>query len=125
MKECVTLRRMSFLTTIIKTLAPLMPEPMLAWGAREYFNHRYKSIGTMTTLQIDPKSKSAMLDLELKGETQTLRVTIGRYEMTSEGDKTFIEIKEFETSREWINTLAGDLLKGRKFVVPAAIKAVL
>ncbi len=117
--------KMSFLTAILKAVGPLVPAPVVGWGVREYFNRNYKSLGTMTTLQIDSTNKRATLDLELKGETQPLRVTINRYELTSTGDKIFLEIKEFSTSREWINFLAGGLLKGRKFEVPEIAKAVL
>ncbi len=116
---------MGLLTNIIKTVAPLVPGRVAAWSAREYFNHRYKSLGTMTTLEIDSKNKKASLELELKGETQPLRVTIGHYEVTAAEGKTFIEIKEFNTSREWINVLARDFLKGKKFEVPELVRSVL
>lgn len=116
---------MNLLNTILKAIGPLVPDPVKGWGLREYFNHNYKSLGTMTTLQIDSTNKRASLDLELKGETQPLHVTINRYELTSAGDKTFIEIKEINTSREWINMLAGDFLKGKKFELPEIAKAVL
>lgn len=79
----------------------------------------------MTTLQIDSANKKATLDLELKGETQPLRVTIDCYELTTLGEKTFLEIKELTTSREWINILAKEFFKGKKFEVPEVVKAVL
>jgi len=79
----------------------------------------------MTTLQIDSANKKATLDLELKGETLPLHVTVDRYELTTLEDKTFLEIKELTTSREWINVLAGEFLKGKKFEVPEMMKAVL
>jgi hypothetical protein len=50
---------------------------------------------------------------------------VDRYELTTVGDKTFVEIKEFHTSREWINLLAREFLKGKKFEVPEAAKALL
>ena len=116
---------MSLLTAIFKTLAPLVPNSFVDWGAREYFNHQFPSIGTMTTLQIDSTHQRATLDLELKGETQPLHVVIDRYELTTVGDQTFIELKEVNTSREWINVLAKKFLKGRKFEVPEAFRSVL
>ena len=116
---------MGLLTNIIKAVAPLVPGRVTAWGAREYFNHRYNSLGTMTTLEIDSKNKKASLELELKGETQPLRVDIADYEVTTAEGKTFIEIREFTTSREWINVLAREFLKGKKFEVPEIVHAVL
>jgi hypothetical protein len=116
---------MSLFTSILKTIRPLLPDSTVEWGAREYFNHRYAPFGIMTTLQIDSTAKKASMDLELKGESQPLRVTINRYELSTVGDKTLIEIKELQTSREWINLLAEQFLKGKKFEVPEIVKAVL
>ena len=116
---------MSLLNTLLKVVGPLIPDSLAGRGAREYFNHHYQSFGVMTTLHIDSTNKRASLDLELKGEAQPLQVTIGCYELSSMGGKTFIEIKEFNTSREWINFLARDFLKGKKFEVPELLGAVL
>jgi hypothetical protein len=116
---------MSLFTTLLEKVRPLLPDSAVAWGAREYFNQRYRSLGQMTTLQIDSANKKATFELDLKGETQPLHITIDRYELTSTGDKTFVEFKEFKTSREWINLVAGDFLKGKKFEVPDLMKALL
>jgi hypothetical protein len=116
---------MSLLTSILETLRPLLPDSTVAWGVREFFNHHCKHLGHMTHLQIDATNKKASFDLDLKGETQPLHVTIERYELSTIGDKTFIEIKEFHTSREWINSLAGGFIKGRKFEIPEMVKTFL
>jgi hypothetical protein len=116
---------MGLLTSVIESLRPLLPDSAAAWAARKYINHRCESIGQMTTLQIDAAKKTAVFEFDLKGETQPLRVSIERYELTSAGDKTFVEIKDFHTSREWINYIARGLLNGRKFEVPEVAKAVL
>ena len=79
----------------------------------------------MTALQIITKEKKAILDLELKGETQPLHVAIGRYELTKAGGKTFVEITEISTSREWVNVLAQDFLIGKKFEIPEAARGIL
>jgi hypothetical protein len=116
---------MSLLAAIIKTVRPMVPHALVNRLEREYFNHRWHSFGTMTSLQIDPTSRRATFDLELKGETQPLRVTIGRYELTDENGKTFLEIHEVATSREWMTLLAQQLVKGKKFEVPEMIKSLL
>jgi hypothetical protein len=116
---------MSLLTSVIETLRPLVPDSAAAWAVRQYINYRFEPIGQMTTLQIDAAKKTAVFELDLKGESQSLRVSIDRYELTSVGDKTFVEIQDFQTSREWINYIGRELLKGRKFEVPEVAKAVL
>ncbi|HWY78459.1 MAG TPA: hypothetical protein VN281_22790 [Verrucomicrobiae bacterium] len=116
---------MGLFTSLIETLRPLLPDSAAAWAVRKYINHCCEPIGQMTTLQIDPAKKTAVFELDLKGETQSLRVSIDRYELTTVGEKTFVEVKDFQTSREWINYIARELLKGRKFELPEAAKALL
>jgi len=116
---------MNLLTSFIKAVAPFVPDSAVALGAREYFNRRHGTWGTLTALQINTKNQKAILDLELKGETRPLHITVERYELTTTGDKNFIEIKEFNTSREWLNVLAREFLKGKKLEVPEAVGAIL
>ena len=122
--ECTT-TGMSLFTTILKAVRPLVPDAAVQWGAREFFNHRYNLLGTMTTLQIDSTNKKASFDLELKGETQPVRITINQYKLTSEGGKTLIEVTDIDTSREWLTVLARQFMNGKKFEVPEVVRAVL
>lgn len=117
---------MSLLSAIFKKAASLVPAPVVNRLGLDYFNHRFNAFGTMTTLQIDSANHRATFDLELKGETQPLRVTIARYELTTAPNGgTFIEIHEVTTSREWMTLLAQQMVKGRKFEVPAMLASVL
>jgi len=116
---------MNLLVSFIKAAAPLVPDSALALGAREYFNRRHGAWGMMTALQIDTKNRKAILDLKLNGETQPLHVNVERFEISTAGGKTFIEITGINTSREWLTVLARDLLKGKKWEVPEAVSAVL
>jgi hypothetical protein len=116
---------MSLFTTILKAVRPLVPDAAVQWGAREFFNHRYNSFGTMTTLQIDSTSKKASFDLELKGESQPVRMTINQYKLTTAGGQTFIEVTDIDTSREWLTVLARQFMNGKKFEVPEVVRAVL
>jgi hypothetical protein len=118
---------MSLLASMLEALRPLTPNSAMDWAARRWFNRRAQALGLgqMTKLHIDSANRRATLDLELKGEAETLHVTIGRYELTAGDGKTWLEIKEFQTSREWINAVAAPYLRGRKFEVPELLKAVL
>ena len=79
----------------------------------------------MTKPQIDFDTRRAIVEFELKGETQPLLITISRYELTVADGKTFIEMHELTTSREWLTLLGQRLLKGRKFELPEAVASVL
>ena len=117
---------MSLLNTLLKAAGPLIPDSLAGWGVREYCNHHYQSLGNMTTLQIDSTNKRASLDLELKGETQPLHVTIGGPRVEQPGQQNATASKsKFSTSREWINVLARRFSKNKKFEVPELLGAVL
>ncbi len=118
---------MSLLKSILRNVHPLLPASAKVWGAREFLNRRFEPFGSMTNLQIDPAKRTATLELELKGETQPLKVNIQKYELTTVDGKTILEIKEVQTSREWLNLLLAELGRNGKlkFEVPEAIRAVL
>ena len=115
---------MSLLTSILKTVASHAPK-IVDWSVREYLNHRFHNFGHMTTLHIDSAKRTASIELELKGETQPLHVAIDRYEVSKADGKTFIEIHEITTSREWLTLLAQQMVKGKKLEVPELAASVL
>ena len=118
---------MSLFNDLFQAVHPLLPPAFKRWGAREFFNQRFGHIATMTTLQIDSAKRTATLDLDLKGESQPLRITIPRYELTAIDGKIMVEIKEVQTSREWVSLLLAEFTKNGKlkFPVPEAAKALL
>lgn len=92
-----------------------------------WFNQTKKSLGQMTQIKIDSQAKRIDVELELKGETAPIQISVKSYDLSSEGSETFIHLGEIETSREWINSLLGDYLKPdqRRFKVPGAVKSIL
>lgn len=116
---------MSLLANIVKAVRPLVPNVLVNRIEREYFNHHWQKFGNMTTLQIDPTNRRASFDLQLKGETQPLHVDIGRYELIELNGKTYLEIHNVTTSREWMTLLAQQMLKDKRFEVPEIVASVL
>lgn len=108
---------MSFLTTLKDQAAQL--------AVRALFKLKFNAFGNMTSLQINSKTKTIQLDLELKGETTPIKIAISRYELTEEGGKTYLCLGEINTSREWINVLLANYLTDRRLEVPSAVKIAL
>jgi hypothetical protein len=117
--------KLGLLSNIAGVVGRRVPDAMVERVAREFFNRSYKSVGTLTGLKLDAKNQRAELVFELKGEPEPLHVSIDRYELSEVGGKTFVAIKEFKASREWIDALGRRLLAGRKFELPEAVKALL
>jgi hypothetical protein len=81
--------------------------------------------GKARTLQVDTSEKRAEIVLDLKGETEPLRVVVGRYELLQDGDDTFVALHGIATSREWLTALAERFLAGRAVKLPRELAGVL
>jgi hypothetical protein len=84
-----------------------------------------KPYGTLTRLKVDTTNCSIEGELDLKGETQPVRIDIRRYELFEEAGSTWFIIKEISTSREWLTILAQDVAVGRKLEIPSSVRPFL
>ena len=84
-----------------------------------------KPYGAMTSLKLDTTARTIEAELELKGETERLRLHIQEYELRREGNRAFVVIKSIDTSREWVTTLARDFAVDRPFELPDSVKKFL
>ena len=62
----------------------------------------------MTKLEIDTTNKTVNIDLELKGETESIRVIVSNYKLVESGNCTFIEVGDITASREWMNVVLAE-----------------
>jgi hypothetical protein len=84
-----------------------------------------KPYGAMTTLKLDTTARTIEAELELKGETQTVRLHVREYELREEGGRMVIVFKDVHTSREWLTTLARDFVMNKPFKVPESVAKFL
>jgi hypothetical protein len=91
---------------IKKTIPPLLNDRLL------------KPYGELTEFELDSATHSIEGMLRLKGETEPVRIRVGKYQIVFEGEDSFVIIHELVTSREWLTRLAHDFVVGRKFRVP-------
>ena len=80
-----------------------------------------KPYGELTAFSFDSREHSAEGELMLKGEREPIRVRIGKYELITEGEKTYAIIHSFAASREWVSRLAQDFVVGKRFEIPASV----
>jgi hypothetical protein len=97
----------------------------LAFTTRVAINVKLRSIGEMTELSIDTKTKRIRVRLELLGEKEPIEVEIFRYSLTEKGETTYVTIEEATSSREWLTAALREFLVGRDFAIPAKAAAVL
>ena len=84
-----------------------------------------KPYGAMTALKLDTTARTIEAELELKGETQPVRLHVREYELRDEGGRLVIVFKDVQTSREWLTTLARDFVRNKPFKVPESVAKFL
>ena len=100
---------------------------LLEQAVRLWFNTTKQRYGNMTNITIDSQKKRISVELDLKGESTPLKADIQNYTLSSQGGKTYIDLGNIVTSREWINLVFAEYMTAekRKFEVPGAVKMLL
>ena len=97
----------------------------MAFAVRFATNTKLRSIGEMTELSIDTKTKRVRVRLELLGEKEPIEVEILRYTLKEKGAATYITIEEATSSREWLTVALREFIVGEDLAIPAKAGAVL
>ena len=84
-----------------------------------------KPYGTLTRLKIDTSNRSLEAELDLKGESQPVRIHVAEYQLIEENNRASLIIKSISTSRDWLTSLARDFAVGRKFELPESVRSFL
>jgi hypothetical protein len=94
-------------------------------AALGFANGYLEQFGAITRLEINSREKTLSAELALKGETSTIAISAGRYEITSIGEETFIAFYDCRASREWLTVALKQYLEGKPLKIPAKLKLVL
>ena len=97
----------------------------MAFTVRRATNAQLRSIGEMTELSIDTKTKRVRVRLELLGEKEPIDVEVLRYSLKEKGDTTYITIEEAISSREWLTVALREFIIGQDLAIPAKAGAIL
>lgn len=97
----------------------------MAFTVRRATNAKLRSIGEMTKLSIDTKTKRVRVRLELLGEKEPIDVEVLRYSLKEKGETTYITIEEAISSREWLTVALREFIIGQDLAIPAKAGAIL
>ena len=97
----------------------------MAFAVRLAANAKLRSIGEMTELSIDTKTKRVRVRLELLGENEPVDIEILRYTLKEKGETTYITIEEATSSREWLTVALREFVVGQDLAIPAKAGVVL
>jgi hypothetical protein len=70
-------------------------------------NIKIERYGQMSNLNLDTSSKNLTIDLNLKGESEPVRIN-AQYSVNTEGEEPEITIENMQFSREWMSNLFED-----------------
>jgi hypothetical protein len=94
-------------------------------AARSYVNGLIKRYGEVKDLKIDSRAKTVAVVCELLGEAEPVVVGIDGYRVENEAGNHFLEITACSCSREWLQNLIEDRVRGQRFPLPSWAAAAL
>ena len=80
--------------------------------AKKFINSKIIDYGKIDNIKIDSQNKNIELEAFLKGEMESIIVTIEKYKVVQENDLNFVKFENVSSSREWIEVLINN------FVIP-------
>jgi hypothetical protein len=95
------------------------------WTIKGFLNLHYGRFGKMTELKINPDTKTIEAQVQLKGESEPIRLTVTRYTIDRDELGTYVEIGDVSVSRQWMELLAKEALIGKRVRLPAAAAKLL
>jgi hypothetical protein len=78
-----------------------------------------RKYGKLISIKLDTSSRVIDLEILLKGESLPISMSMSDYRTIREGERHFITCGKVSVSREWMKTLAEDVLEGRLFEIPS------
>lgn len=97
----------------------------LGLSLKALINEKFGQYGDVKDCSVDTKNSKLVLHLILKGEREPVTATIERYEIERDGMESYISLKSFSSSREWLGLLLNRFLKDKRYKLPSAVTKLL
>lgn len=98
---------------------------LISIAAKQFLSSYLKDYAQMLNFSVEPATRTISLELLPKGEPSPIKVTLTGYEITQSGNKATIQFAQTAASREWIDTLLAEYLRGKPFELPAKAAPLL
>lgn len=110
---------------MLRALGRGMKDGVLGMSLKALVNDKFGQYGDITDCTVDTKSNKVVVHALLKGERDRVTITIDRYELEREGEASYIVLKRFSSSREWLTMLLNKFLSDKRYKLPAAVTKLL
>ena len=79
----------------------------------------------MINFQLDSKKNSIKFEIHPKGEEDSIKFEVGKYKLSNENAKLFIEVSDISTNREWMNIAIENFMPHKKIELPAEYEKLI
>ncbi|MDD5411151.1 MAG: hypothetical protein PHF31_07015 [Methylobacter sp.] len=104
---------MSFKTSLIKIAIKLTPNILIIWVA----NIILKGIGELKGFNFDLETRTAYVQIQLLGESETIEVWLEDFAIVSDGESYQLIIHQAQSNRVWLNNLLSRIA-GKAWKIP-------
>lgn len=101
----------------ISTAAASMKDAAVGKGLQELANWNTE-FGRVRSLKLDSRARRLEVELDLRGESEAVRVVVEDYRLNEGPEGLTIEAGKVTTSREWLTVLAQRFVVGRPWALP-------
>ena len=106
-------------------MAKSMKDGAIAVALKAYVNDKFADYGEVLECQVDTSKNRLTLLARMKGERDTVSATLDQYELQTEGERLFIVLHRFSTSRAWLTLLLNKLFSGKRYPLPPTVGKLL
>lgn len=110
---------------MLARLGKSMKDGALAVALKAYVNDKFAEYGEVLECQVDTHKSRLTVLARMKGEKDTVSATLEQYELQQEGDKLYIVLQRFSTSRAWLTLLLNKLFSGKRYALPPTVGKLL
>ena len=104
---------MSFKTSLIKIAIKLTPNILIIWVA----NIILKGIGELKDFNFDLETRTAYVQIQLLGESETIEVWLEDFAIISNGESYQLIIHQAQSNRIWLNNILARIA-GKAWKIP-------
>ena len=104
--------------SLIKDLARQGKDKAISKALEVLGRQAVSRYGTLCDITLDSHDRKIDIEVLLKGEPSPIRISINRFDIVFEGEQASVILRDITVSREWMKTLAEDILKDRPFRIP-------
>jgi hypothetical protein len=117
-------KRLQEIKMIVKKILRIPIDAILSAVAKRYANKQLTGIGKIISFSLNSLEKKASVSLDLRGEKETIRLDVLKYEILKQGRKYYFVVRDLSSSREWVEVAAKKYLKEKRMEIPKTLGAL-